>query len=158
MFWGFSVLEVDALGETWTYMVLYYHVISHQNFYKMEPIKKFEDLECWKAARGLVKAIYEESQTGELSKDWDTRSQLRRAALSVMNNLAEGFGRFSEKDSLRFYDIAKASIYEVKSMLYVLEDVKYLSAERLTHLRAHTESTLKLTLGWIRYLNQPPKN
>ena len=133
----------------------------------MESIKKFEDLECWKAARLLVKAVYENSQTGELSKDWDTKSQIRRASMSVMNNIAEGFGRFGDKDSLRFYDFAKASAYEVSSMLYVLEDVNYLSNEQLNNLRKLTDNALYLTLGWIRYLvkrstqspnNQTPKH
>ncbi len=120
----------------------------------MEPVKRFEDLTCWKSARNLVKIIYEISQTGELSKDWDAKSQIRRAALSVMNNIAEGFGRFQSKDSLRFYDIAKSSAYEVKSMLYVFEDVGYLSEEQLIEIRQITESTLLLTIGWIRYLSQ----
>ncbi|MBK9338179.1 MAG: four helix bundle protein [Lewinellaceae bacterium] len=124
----------------------------------MEPIKRFEELECWKAARILVKTVYEYAQTGELSRDWDTKSQIKRAALSVMNNLAEGFGRFGDKDSLRFYDIAKASTFEVKSMLYVLEDVNYLSTEQLIHLSKLTETTLNLTLGWIRHLTKTPKH
>ncbi len=124
----------------------------------MGPIKKFEDLECWKSARILVKTIYELSQTGELSKDWDIKSQIKRAAISIMNNLAEGFGRFGDKDSLRFYDIAKASTYEVKSMLYVLEDVNYLTSEQLMNLRTLTDNTLSLILGWIRYLTNPPKH
>ena len=123
----------------------------------MEPIKRFEDLDCWKSARNLVKSIYEIAQTGELSKDWDTKSQIKRAALSVMNNIAEGFGRFQDKDSLRFYDIAKSSAYEVKSILYVLEDVGYLSEEQLTKIRQITDSTLQLTIGWIRYLSQRQK-
>ncbi len=123
----------------------------------MEPIKRFEDLDCWKSARNLVKSIFEISQTGELSKDWDTKSQIKRAALSVMNNIAEGFGRFQDKDSLRFYDIAKSSAYEVKSILYVLEDVGYLSEEQLTKIRQITDSTLQLTIGWIRYLSQRQK-
>lgn len=62
----------------------------------MEPIKKFEDLECWKSARNLVKIVFDLSQVGELSKDWDTKSQIKRAALSIMNNLAEGFGRLTK--------------------------------------------------------------
>jgi len=124
----------------------------------MEPIKRFEDLECWKAARLLVKAVYECAQIGELSKDWDTKSQIKRAALSVMNNIAEGFGRFGDKDSLRFYDIAKASVYEVKSMLYVLEDVNYLSNDQLANLRILTDNALNLTLGWIRHLTKTPKH
>ena len=124
----------------------------------MEPIKRFEDLECWKASRFLVKAVYEYSQMGELSRDRDTKSQIKRAALSIMNNIAEGFGRFGDKDSLRFYDIAKASAYEVKSMLYVLEDINYLSNDQLANLRKLTDNTLNLTLGWIRYLTKPPKH
>lgn len=120
----------------------------------MAPIKKFEDLECWKSARILVKAVYAHSQTGELSKDWDMKSRLRRAALSVMNNIAEGFGRFGDKDSLRFYDIAKASAYEVSSMLYVLEDIGYLSESQLSELRKLTENSINLIGGWIRYLSQ----
>jgi four helix bundle protein len=120
----------------------------------MEPIKRFEDLDCWKSSRLLVKMVYELSQTERLSHDWDTKSQLKRATLSIMNNIAEGFGRYGDKDSLRFYDIAKASAYEVKSMLYVLEDVNYLNEEQLKNVRALTDSTLRLTLGWIKYLNK----
>lgn len=124
----------------------------------MGPIKRFEDLECWKAARVLVKTIYESAQNGELSKDWDTKSQIKRAALSIMNNIAEGFGRFGDKDSLRFYDMAKASAYELKSMLYVLEDVHYLPDEHLTNLRILTDNTLNLTIGGIRHLTKTPKH
>jgi len=124
----------------------------------MEPIKRFEDLECWKAARLLVKEVYVYSQTGELSRDWDTKSQIKRAALSVMNNIAEGFGRFGAQDSLRFYDIAKASNYEIKSMLYVLEDVNYLTQDQLVTLAKLTDNTLNLTLGWIRHLTKTQKH
>ena len=53
-------------------------------------VTRFEDLECWQAARELVKRAYEVSQEGALSRDWDARSQFRRASVSVMNNIAEG--------------------------------------------------------------------
>ena len=124
----------------------------------MEPIKKFEDLECWKSARNLAKIVFEIAQTGELSKDWDTKSQIKRAVLSIMNNLAEGFGRYHEKDSMRFYDIAKSSTYEVKSMLYLLEDVGYFSRDQLAPIKQATEQTLLLIMGWIRYLSQTSKH
>jgi four helix bundle protein len=120
----------------------------------MDPVKRFEDLECWKSARSLVKSIFEAAQSGELSKDWDTKSQIKRAALSIMNNIAEGFGRFQVKDSMRFYDIAKSSAYEVRSILYVLEDVGYLEKPQLAKLQQLTDTTLQLTIGWIRYLAQ----
>ena len=118
----------------------------------MSKIEKFQDLECWKAARVLVKLVYENSADGFGKKDWDTTSQFRRAGLSVMNNIAEGFGRYSEKDSVRFFDISKASGFEVKSMLYVLEDVNYLDEEKLTMLHKQVDKAVNLTLGFIKYL------
>jgi len=73
----------------------------------MAKIERFEDLECWKAARELVNFVYEVSETGKLKRDFDTKSQFRRAALSVMNNIAEGFTRLSPKEFMRFLDIAR---------------------------------------------------
>ncbi len=72
----------------------------------MRKISRFEDLECWKAARILSKHIFLVSNTAPLVADRETRSQLKQAAISIMNNIAEGFGRFSEKDALRFFDMA----------------------------------------------------
>ena len=89
----------------------------------MKRITCFEDLKCCKAARILAKSVYQFSQSGPLASDWVTRSQLRSAALSIMNNIAEGIVRCSLKDSVRFLDIAKASCNEVKSMLYLFEDI-----------------------------------
>lgn len=69
-------------------------------------VTRFEDLECWQAARELVKRVYEASQEGALSKDWDAISQFRRASISVMNNIAEGFARYYKNEFKRFLDIA----------------------------------------------------
>jgi four helix bundle protein len=68
----------------------------------MPKVERFEELNCWKAARILVKEVYMTCDTGVLSKDFDTRSQLKRASLSIMNNIAEGFGRFSNREFIRF--------------------------------------------------------
>lgn len=84
-----------------------------------QKIERFEDLECWKSARQLVKTIYALSKEGELSKDWDFRSQLRRAAISIMNNIPR-----ASAGCLRFYDIAQASANEVKSMLSATKNNK----------------------------------
>jgi four helix bundle protein len=104
-------------------------------------ITTFEDLECWKIARALTKRVYHVSSDGLLSKDFDAKNQFRRASVSTMNNIAEGFGRFQRNDFKRFLEIALGSAYEVKSMLYLFEDLGYLSKEDLTYLH---EQTVKL--------------
>ncbi len=75
----------------------------------MEKVTRFEDLHCWQAARVLARKVFVYSKQGELGKDWDTRSQFRRAALSVMNNIAEGFTRFSDREKIRFLEISTSS-------------------------------------------------
>jgi len=108
---------------------------------------------CWKAARELNKEIFLSSQGGVLGKDWDTRSQLRRAALSTMNNIAEGFGRFSNKEKIRFLEICVASANEVKSMLYLFEDINYYEKNKLIELHAKVDKIRNLTLGFVKYLS-----
>ncbi len=120
----------------------------------MSDFKKFEDLKCWQASRELVKTAFLLSEKGKLKTDRDTKSQFRRAALSSMNNIAEGFGRFSDKEFIRFLDIAQSSAREVKSMLYVFEDLSYLQADDIQSLHQKTDAVLALTLGFIRYLRK----
>ena len=116
-------------------------------------MNRFEDLDCWKASRILAKTIFQVCENGNLAKDWDTRSQLRRAAVSIMNNIAEGHGRFSDADNVRFLDMAKASGNEVKSMLYLLEDIGYCTPETMLTLHKLTDDAVNLTGGYLRYIN-----
>lgn len=118
----------------------------------MAKIERFEELDCWKEARVLVKLIYQECDRGKLARDFDTKSQLKRAALSIMNNIAEGFARKSNKEFIRFLDFSNASAAEVKSMLYILEDVNYLEARIIEDYHNRVDTTRKLILGLIRYL------
>lgn len=116
-------------------------------------IQRFEDLKCWQASRDLVRQVYSVSSQGSLATDFETRNQIRRAALSTMNNIAEGFGRYGDPDFIRFLNISQSSAMEVQSMLYVLTDLKYLDEKDLSILRAKANETRNLTLGLIRYLN-----
>jgi four helix bundle protein len=118
----------------------------------MAKVSRFEDLKCWQASRELVRQIYAISETGKLLKDYDTKSQIRRAALSSMSNIAEGFGKFSSKEFIRYLDIAQSSALEVKSILYVLLDMNYLLEEKINELHLMVDNTRKLTLALIRYL------
>lgn len=118
----------------------------------MSKIERFEDLKCWQAARSLVKESFIVASEGALARDFDTRSQFKRAALSSMNNIAEGFGRFSDKEFIRFLDTAQSSVQEVESMLYVFEDLSYLSLDKINLLRSKATNTKSLILGLIKYL------
>src|SRR5256886_2230883 len=107
--------------------------------------ERFEDLRIWQEARGQVRAIYRAFQRGSAGHtDFGFRTQLQRAAVSVMNNIAEGFERKTKKDFAHFLDSAKGSCGEVRSMLYVAEDLKYLTPEQATQLRGEAE---KLSRG-----------
>lgn len=83
------------------------------------PVRHFEDLEVWKEARVLTQRIYRLTQDARFSKDFGLRDQLRRAAVSVMSNIAEGFERGGNQEFLQFLYVAKGSCGEVRSQLYV---------------------------------------
>jgi four helix bundle protein len=118
----------------------------------MAKVEKFEDLKCWQSARQLVNLVYRACETGKLAKDFETRGQIKRAALSTMNNIAEGFGRYSKKEFIRFLDFSQSSSIEVKSITYALEDAEYLALAKITEIRDKAEETKALTLGLVKYL------
>ena len=99
----------------------------------MSRAERFEDLRIWQEARVLVRAI--NAATREL-RDFGFRDQFRSAALSAMNNIAEGFERRTDADFAHFLDIAKGSSGEVRSMTYVAEDESRLSVDQAEKLRA----------------------
>ena len=112
---------------------------------------EFEDLEAWKEARELVRRVY--SIRGGLDKDFGLRDQIRRAAVSTMANIAEGFERWNAGEKRQFYNIARASCGEVRSLLYVLLDTKYLSSEDVQALRNLSIRTGKLVTGLMKSLD-----
>ena len=118
-------------------------------------VNRFEDLTCWQKARELVSAVYGLcALNSKLSADYVTQKQLKAAALSTMNNIAEGFGRYSSKDFVKFLDYSSASCMEVRSMLYVLLDQKYITAKTFDELHQLAIEHNKLTLGLVRYLTK----
>ncbi len=82
----------------------------------------FEDLEAWQAARRLVRQIYLVTKSNDLARDFGLCSQIQRSAVSIMSNVAEGFERVHLAEKLQFYNIARASTGETRSLLYVVED------------------------------------
>ncbi len=113
-------------------------------------IERFEDIEVWKEARGLVKDVY---NCFRGSKDFDLRSQIQRASLSIMNNIAEGFDRGSNKEFIQFLIIARGSVSEVKSILYSALDLGYIGRSTFDEILQKCVKITSLLNGFIRYLN-----
>ena len=88
----------------------------------MPMIKTFEDLEAWQKARELTREIYVFSKKGSFAKDYGLRDQIRRACVSIMSNIAEGFERNGDKEFFQFVSVAKGSSGEVRAQLYVALD------------------------------------
>ena len=119
----------------------------------MGRIDRFEDLHCWQEARKLVRIVYEATNKGAISRDFDMKSQIRKAAISSMNNIAEGFSRFSKKEFVRFLEISSSSACEVKSVAYTALDLQYWTTETATEVQNKAEDVKSLDLGFIKYLN-----
>ena len=105
----------------------------------MAKIKNFEELEIWKTSRKLTKQVYLDFKE---NKDYGFRDQIQRCAVSVMNNIAEGFCRNGDKEFHQFLNIAKASCGELKSMYYLAEDVNYIVVKIAAERRKTATQTM----------------
>ncbi len=104
----------------------------------------FEELRIWQQARKQAKEVYTEFGGESVSsRDFGFRDQIQRAGVSVMNNIAEGFERHSPTEFAHFLNIAKASCGEVRSMLYLAEDLSYIPHEKATELRSNSTKLSK---------------
>ena len=120
----------------------------------MAAIEKFEDIKAWQEARELLKSIYEITSKGNFSKDWELKNQIRRSAVSVMSNIAEGFDRSSDKEFIQFLRIATGSCSELKSQLHAALDQKYIINELFSKIYQKATEVTKLINGFIRYLKK----
>lgn len=118
----------------------------------MGTLQSFTELECWRASRTMVKAVYQVSAQGSFSRDFGLRDQIRKAAISAMSNIAEGFERGSRKENIHFLRIAKASVAEVESQLYAALDVGYWRPAEFGKLLEEATSAKRLIAGFIHYL------
>ena len=110
----------------------------------------FEDLEAWQQARQLVNAIYTLTRAGNLVNDFRLCSQIQAAGVSIMSNVAEGFERSHLQKKLQFYNVARGSNGEVRSLLYVIEDNYPALAKESIRLREKAIETGRLLSGLIR--------
>lgn len=122
----------------------------------MATIHRFEELEIWKRARALSKRIYDCTKLREFAKDFGLKDQIRRAAISVMSNVAEGFDRSGNREFIQFLTVAKGSGAELRSQLYVALDQAYISAKEFESLSRESEEIGKMITGFIKYLQRSP--
>jgi four helix bundle protein len=118
----------------------------------MSKIGKFEDIKAWQLAREVVKEVYRLTKLKEFSKDFELKNQIRKSAVSAMSNIAEGFERNSKKEFIQFLYIAKGSVSELRSQLYVALDMGYINNNEFQELFTKTKELSKVIFGFIKYL------
>ena len=122
----------------------------------MAIIRRFEDIQAWQKARELVRAVYDASGKGSFQCDYALRDQIRRAAISCMSNIAEGFARRTLKEFTNFLNFAHGSVAEVQSQLYVALDQGYLFQTCFDTLYHLAEEVSKMAQGFMNYLKTAP--
>ena len=112
-------------------------------------IERFEDIIAWQKAKELTYLIYKELED---SKDFGYKDQIQRASVSIMNNIAEGFERKSNKEFKYFLFVAKGSCGEVRSMLHLAKDLEKLSEQSFNKKYKLAEEISKILSGLIKTL------
>jgi four helix bundle protein len=120
----------------------------------MATFKKFEEIEAWRKARELTKRIYKISCTTSFARDFGLKDQIRRASVSIMSNIAEGYDRSGTGEFIQFLATAKGSAAEVKCQLYVALDQSYIDQATLVELTNLAAETGKMIGGLINYLRR----
>jgi len=118
----------------------------------MATIERFEDIEAWQKDRKLTREIYRVTNQGAFAKDFGLRDQIRRASVSIMSNIAEGFERGGDKEFSQFIALAKGSSAEVRSQLYVALDQGYIDQDTFGSLSKATLAINRMLAGLVKYL------
>ncbi len=118
----------------------------------MGKFEKFEEILAWQKGRELVGDVYEVTAGSNFPRDFGLRDHIRRASVSIMLNIAEGFARRTNKEFSQFLFIAHGSVAEVQSALCIALDQKYISRESFEKLYSHCSEVPRMISGLIKYL------
>ena len=138
--WGFEFRDLKARVFFWKG--------------KMSSFKSFEEIESWQKARELTRKVYAVSNQGAFTKDFGLRDQIRRASVSIMSNIAEGFERDGNREFLQFLTVAKGSSGEVRAQLYIALDQDYIDKNTFETLSAISIEIGRLLGGLMNYLRE----
>ena len=124
----------------------------------MAGFEKIEDIDAWKEARAAAASVCRMTSKGAWAKDWGLRDQIRRAAVSVACNIAEGFGRETDSEFHRFLAIARGSATEVKTQLYIALDLGYLERAEFAVAYKQLDRISRMLTGLMQYLKRKKPN
>lgn len=116
-------------------------------------VKSFQDLNVWKLSREVRNKVYSFTDTLPDEEKYNLKSQLRRAAVSVTANIAEGYGRFHYQENIQFCRVARGSLYEIQDHLLTCRDLGYLEESIYNDLNDLSLNAIRTLDGYIRYLN-----
>ena len=117
----------------------------------MGKIESYQDLEVWKQSKDLVRNIYEVTKSFPKEEQFGLTNQLRRAAVSIPSNIAEGCGRNHIKDSIQFFFISRGSLYEIETQIIIAHDLGFVSISEQENTIAKIKSCKRLLNGFINY-------
>jgi four helix bundle protein len=120
----------------------------------MSTFQSFEDIEAWQKARELTRRVYEVSDVGVFARDFGLRDQMRRASVSVLSNIAEGFERNGTGEFIQFLSAAKGSAGEVRAHIYVALDRHNVDAQTFQDLNQLASQVSRMISGLMAYLKQ----
>ncbi len=118
----------------------------------MSTFKRFEDINAWQKARELVNLLFNITNTGKFKLDYPLRDQVNRAGLSIMLNIAEGFGRRSNKEFINFLVMSHGSASEIQSAMYAALDRKHINEDFFNDVYSRCSEISKMIMGLIKYL------
>lgn len=119
----------------------------------MATYNSFEEIEVWKSAVDLAVKVYELCRTSAICNDFEMKNQIKRAVMSISNNIAEGFEYDNRKDFIRFLRIAKGSAGEVRNQIILCEKVALITNEQFEELNSNCIAVSKQLKGFIKYLS-----
>jgi len=122
----------------------------------MPTIIRFEDMEAWQTARELTRMVYEATRSGDFAQDFGLANQMRRASVSIMSNIAEGFESRTQALFKDFLGRAKASAGELRAQIYIARDIEYLSESKFSQLYDNCDKCSRQISRFIQYLAKQP--
>jgi len=124
----------------------------------MTSVERFEDLDVWKRARALANLVYSISEEGAFARDFSFRDQMRRAAVSILSNIAEGFENRTQALFVDYLGRAKASAGELRAQAYLALDRHYVNEKQFEQIQNEAQVCSRQIVGLIRYLESVPNS